>query len=520
MTDTIEWGDDERPRRVWLTRRRRIALAVVGALIAGAVVAWPPFRSWRADIAAAQVQHIWERVQGYDNARVVTLAGAQQRISVLDQAPFARAVTTIETEEAADLDRLARQAKSMRTWEPDVDAARDAVVAATTAQANGLRSQASHPETITVDFAITTAVNPDASSAGVTAFAKLNALRKRHHLTTFVPTSENFHTATDLLAALRRPTDEPLHLHLVTAGVGGITVTDLDTGRVTVRRPLDSPDSASWLSERLFGHSIVGTAADDTLIIPLSPSEPEHLVHSAFVRSSSGSPMWVSSFLNANIRAVDESGRQVGAPVTLPDGLSLTGLGTGTVLLVTTPAEGEVNGPGQPSPLYLLRPGSAHKVKLALTGCPQLPALDGGLIVVPTGNICDYATRLQLFDLSGRLVRTVAVPAGEVVTAPGVCAPDGKHVAVATADVSSNDLFVPTTVRMLDTETGAWLPIEVPSGWIPLSWTPDGKTLLLQETDNSRFSAGQQFGQLAYFRVGDTGVHPIRVAPGESNFLV
>lgn len=520
MTDTIEWGDDERPRRVWLTRRRRIALVVLGALVAGAVVAWPPLRSWRADLAAAEVQHIWERVQGYDNTRVVTLAGAQQRISVLDQAPFARAVTTIETEEAADLDRLARHAKDMRTWTSDVATARDAVVAATTAQARALRTQASRPDAITADFAITTAVSADASSAGVTAFAKLNALQKRHHLKTFAPTAERFHTATDLLAALRRPTDQLLHLHLVTAGVDGITVTDLDTGRVTVRRPLDSRDAVSWLSERLFGRSIVGTVADDTLIIPLSPSEPEHLVHSAFVKSSSGSPMWVSSFRNPNIRAVDELGRQVGAPVTLPEGLSLTGLGTGTVLLVTTPAEAEVNGPGEPSPLYLLRPGSSQKVELALTGCPQLPALDGGLVAVPTGNICDYATRLQLFDLSGRPVRTAAVPAGEVVTGSGVCAPDGKHVAVATADASSNDIFVPTTVRMLDTKTGAWLPVDVPPGWLPLSWTPDGQTLLLQAVDNSRFVPNEQFSQLAYFHIGDTKVHSIRVTPGESNFLI
>jgi len=523
MTDTIEWGDtDERPRRSWLrlNRRRRVALTVAGALVAGGIVAWPPFTSWRADAAARQVQHVWERAQGYDNARLVTLAGVQRTLGALDRPLFARAVTEIEAEEATALDGLVRQARAIRTWRSDVAAARKAVVAALLAQARGLRAQAKQPAAITVDLQMTTGVDAPASAAAYVATTRVEALRKRHHLTAFVPSTERFRSAAETLAALRRPTDQPLHLRLLTSGTAGLTVTDLYTGEV-VRRPLDATDTLSWQVERMFGQSVVGSVDSGTLVVPLDPSRPEHRIADSFVRSSDGSPMWLTSLSNATLFRVDESGAAVGHPVTLPDGMALTGVGTGSLLLATTPPPGEFNGPIRPAPYYLVRPGTAGRTDLAVTGCVQQPALGGGLVVLPTGNICDYATRLQVFDLTGRLVRTAPIPDGALTVTPPVCAPDGRHVALITYDAPPDGTGqTSASVRVLDTTTGTWTTVDAPGDWAPLDWSSDGTTLLLQSTDITRFAPNDQFGELAYLRAGETTLHSIRVAADQAAFLV
>src|SRR6185369_15660495 len=117
------------------------------------------------------------------------------------------------------------QARAIRTWRSDVAAARKAVVAALLAHARGLRAQAKQPAAITVDLQMTTGVDAPASAAAYVATTRVEALRKRHHLTAFVPSTERFRSAAETLAALRRPTDQPLHLRLLTSGTAGLTVT-------------------------------------------------------------------------------------------------------------------------------------------------------------------------------------------------------------------------------------------------------------------------------------------------------
>jgi hypothetical protein len=522
VTDTIGWGEvDERPSRlprVRLNRRRRIALTVVAALIAGGIVAWPSFRSWRADAAARAVQHIWAREQGYDNARVVTLAGVQRKLGVFDKAPFARAVVAIENEEAADYDRLIQQAKSMRTWAPDVTAARDAVVTAMVAQAKALRAQASKPDAIDTDLLVTTALDNASATTADAAGTKVSVMERRHHLKPSVPTTERYGSATAILAVLNRPTDEPLHLRVVTAGADGITVTDLDTGRVVVRRQIDTPDPLAWQAERLLGQSIVANVNGDTLIVPLTPTGSEHLVHDANVMSTTGSPMWVLSLNTPTLRAVDEGGLPVGGPVPLPQEIASAGAGSGSALLFTDGAS-EFDGSLGPSKYYLFRPREGRTVQLPTSGCPNLPSFDGGLIAIPTGNLCGYPDKVQIFDPSGRRLRTADVPGGEVADSVPSCAPDGRHIAVVTSNAQTDPDDPHSQLRILDPRTGSWTTIAGSQNWLPLNWSRDGSTLLVQSLETGLVT-NQRVGQLGYWRVGDSRLHSIRVQADDSNFLL
>ncbi len=522
-TDTIGWGDvDSPPRRLprlRLNRRRRIALAAVAVLVAAGVLAWPSFRSWRADDAARQVQHLWERAQGLDNARVVALSGVQQKAGMLDRLPFARAVSAIDVEEATVLDRLARQAKGIRAWTSDVAAARGAVVRAMTAQAEALRSQATKTGAITVDLPVITGIDDQAVATADVASTRVDALAKKHHLETFAPTTERFHSASTVLAQLNRPTDEPLHLQLVSTGIDGVTVTDLDTGRVAVRRSLDTTDPEGWQPERLFGHSLVGSVDGGTLIIPLSPRGRERLISDTGIASSVGSPMWLLRIDSPALEAVDESGRSVGRAVPSPAGLNPTSMGTGSLLLLTNPDGGFFHSTFVPE-FYLVRPGSGHSIKLPARGCAETAAFEGGLVVVSTGASCDYSNETELFDTSGRLVRTVKLPAGNVTNTFPITAPDGRHVAFVTAPTPTEpDIVLPTQVRILDTATGSWTTVDGSDGWQPLNWSSDGTTLLLQVADGNGFNPTQQFGALAYLRVGSSTLHSIRVAADLTNSL-
>jgi hypothetical protein len=523
VTDTIGWGAvDDPPRRrprVRLTRRRRIALVVVAALVAGGVLAWPSFRSWRADLAAREIQVIWERAQGFDTARVLTLSGTQQRLGILDGASFAEAVAAIEREEAGDLDNLVRQAKAVRTWTADVAAARTAVVTAMRAQAAALRTQAGRTGILLIDLPITTSIDDRANATADVAATKIDALRRPHHLKAFTPLTEHLHSAATVLAVLHRPTDQLLHLQLVTAGVDGVTVTDLDTGKVLVRRSIDSTDPSGWQPERVLGHSLVGSVDAGTLIIPLTPNTSERVVANTYVQSSTGSPMWLATNAGPDLEAVDESGRPVATHLRLPAGAALTGMGTGSVLLVSN-STGDFVGQPMDVRFSLIRPGSTHRIALATTGCTELPGFGAGLVAIPTGEHCDYSSRLEVFDLSGRLVRTARLPRGEVTGAAPVCSPDGKHVAlVATTGPPDPDQPQTMHLRLLDITTGSWTTADDGGGWIPLGWSSDGKTLLVQLIDNARFTPGQQFGQLAYLRLGDPHLHSIRVGPDLSNYL-
>lgn len=523
MTDTIGWGSvDSPPRRLprlRLNRRRRIALAAVVVLVAAGVVAWPPFRSWRADGAARQVQHLWERAQGLDNARVVALSAVQQKAGVLDSLPFARAVSAIDVEEATALDRLVRQAKAIRTWTSDVAAARGAVVRAMAAQGRALRSQATKTGAITVDLPVITGIDDQAVNAADVASTKVDALLKRHHLKTFEPTTERFHSAAAILAQLNRPTDELLHLRLISTGTDGVTVTDLDTGRVTVRRSLDTTDPDGWQAERLFGHSLVGSVDGGTLIIPLNPRGRERLVADTGIASSVGSPMWLYSTDSPTLEAVDETGRRVGREVASPAGLNPTSMGTGSLLLATNPAGAFADSTFFPV-FYLVRPGSGQPVKLVGHGCAQTAAFEGSLVVVPAGVSCNYATEIELFDDSARLLRTVKVPAGDMTNSIPITAPDGRHVAFLTAPTPTEpDVALPAQVRILDTATGSWTTVDSSTGWQPLNWSSDGTTLLLQTVDSTGFNATQQYGALAYVRVGDPTLHSIRVVADLTNYL-
>ena len=523
MTDTIGWGDVDAPSRrlprIRLNRRRRIALTLVAALVAGGIAGWPPFTSWRADAAAAQLRLIWDRSQGLDNTRVLLLSGVQQKAGILDGPSFARAVSDIDGEEATALDRLVRQAKSMRTWTADVGKARAAVVRAMAVQANALRVQAKRTGSITVTLPILTSIDDQSVVDAEAASTRMDALRKKHHLKAFIPTTEHFHSASTILAQLNRPTDQLLHLQLIATGSDGVTVTDLDTGRVTVRRSLDTTDPESWQPERLFGHSLVGNAGGGTLIIPLSPRGRERYIDATGVTSSSGSPMWLNGIGYPTLRALDESGRWVGPALPFPTDVAPTGMGTGSLLLATNPG-GSIDGAVAIIDYYLLHPGSSRRTKLAVTGCPELPAFNGGLVVIPTGDPCDFSSEVELFDLSGRLVRTVKVPAAEVTNTEPVAAPGGTHVAFVTAAAPADvDVQMPTTVRILDTATGSWTTIAHSNSWQPLDWSSDGTTLLLQQVDNGSFNPTQQFGPLAYLRVGDHTLHSIRVSADLANYL-
>jgi len=518
VTDTIGWGDvDSPPRRLpRLTRRRRIALVAVGALVAAGIVAWPSFTSWRADDAARHVQHLWARAQGFDNARILALAGVQSRLGVLDQPAFAHAVALIEDEEAADLDRLARQAKSLRTWTSDVAAARRLVVIAMVKQAAALRAQAGNAD-LPIYLPITSTIDAPSGAALGLAAAKIDALQAHRHLKAVAPTTEHFHSATRALAMLRRPTDQPLHLRLVAAGLDGVTVTDLDTGRV-VHRVLDTTNPEGFQPMRLFGNSVVGSVDGATLFIPLNVTGRERLIPNGYPASSIGSPLWLSALGSPALQAVDESGRPVGRRVNLPANFQVIGTGTGSVLPASALST-QFNGPDVTAPYYLFRPATKTLTKLATMGCAQIPTLAGRIVVVPASETCGSSDELQLFDLSGRALRVVKLPAGESASGQVVCSPDGAEIAVATS--LSPDAEVPGTehVRLLDARTGTWTRVDDADGWIPAAWSSDGTTLLLQLIDNSLFLPGQQYGQLAYLRVGDPTLHSVRVAADLGNYL-
>jgi hypothetical protein len=522
VTDTIGWGEvDERPRRlpmVRLNRRRRVALLVVAALVAGGVVGWPPFRSWRADEAARQVQRLWARMQGLDNQRIQTLAAVQRTAGSLDRVPFARAVAAVDTEEAADLDRLVRQARSMRTWTNDVTVARKAVVAAMVTQAKALRAQAGGLVAISIDLPLTTSVDETASAADDEASVAIDRLQSHRHLLPVGPVTAHFAAAAGVIAALLRPTDELLHLRLVTSGSNATVVTDLDTGKVVLDRALDTNDSVAWQPGRVVGNTLVGAVDADVLFVPLTPGGAAHLVANVSVQSSLGSPIWVQPFLDRTLRAVDLDGRRVGRAVTLPPGLTLTAMGTPTVLLAASAPADAVTQTDNPTTYYLFHPRTGRVTKLATATCPQLPSF-GGVVVLPGGPKCDYATALDIYDLSGRRTRTVTFPRNDVMASPPVCSDDGAHVALLTSPrPASESVDPPAVLRVLDTRTGVWTAVHAPRDWVPLEWSSDNRTLLVQQTSNL-LDGSQQFGELGYLRVGDTTLHSIRVAPDAGDFL-
>jgi hypothetical protein len=524
VTDTIGWGDVDAPPRqlprlLRLSRRRRVALVVVAALIAGGVVGWPPFRSWRADEAARQVQRLWARMEGLDNRRIQTLAAAQRTAGSLDRVPFARAVVAIDTEEAADLDRLVQQARSMRTWTNDVTVARKAVIAAMVTQAKALRDQAAGLVAISVDLPLTTSVDATSSAAADEASVAIDRLQSHRHLLPVGPIDAHFSAAAGVLAALLRPTDQPLHLRLVTSGSAATLVTDLDTGKVLLDRALDTNDSNAWQPDRVVGDMLLGTVEADVLFVPLTPGGQAHRVANVSVQSSVGSPVWVQPFLDRRLQAVDVDGRRVGRPVTLPPGLTLIGMGTPNVLLAASAPPDAVTESDHPTTYYLFDPRTGRVTRLATIVCPQLPSF-GGVVVLPGGPKCDYATALDIFDLAGRHTRTVTFPRGDVLESPPVCSDDGAHVALLTSPrPAAENVEPPTVLRVLDTRTGVWTTVHAPPGWVPLEWSSDNRTLLMQRTNNNLFDGTQQFGELGYLQVGDTTLHSIRVAADMGDFL-
>jgi len=527
VTDTIGWGDVDRPprlprvlpARLRLNRRRRIALVVVAALVAGGIVAWPSFRSWRANDAARQVQRIWTQMQGLDDSRVVLLDSTQRALGPLDRAAFVRAVVVTEDEEAADLDRLARQARAMRTWTADVAAARNAVVAALVTQAKALRAQAATPADLTIDMNVLTSLDDAASGASDAAANLMERLQSRYHLKDLATPNVKFPASASIVAALRRPTDEPLHLRLVSTDAESTVVTDLDTGRVLVRRTMNSNDSAAWEPDRVVGGSLLGGIDADTVFVPLDVTSPQRLIANTSVQSSVGSPIWLASYLDNELQAYDASGRRVGRGVPLPAGVNSTSLGTPTALLVTSlpPPNSPIV---VPSRFYLFHPATGVETRLATTGCPQLVDLQANLVVLPTGPQCDYADELELYDLSGRFLRTVPLPGGEVLASSPITSPDGMHVAVVTAPrpVPGQDMAA-GALRLLDTRTGSWTTVPRAGGWFPLHWSSDGRVLLVQSNDND-FNPAPQSGHLGYLRMGEMALHSIRVMPGGiGNFL-
>jgi hypothetical protein len=530
VTDTIGWGDvDDKPRRLdrlpWaarvprvpLRRRQRIALLVVAALVVGLVAAWPPFRSWRADEAARHVQRIWARAEGLDIARVAVLASAQIRIATVDKPTFDQAVGSVDDEEVVALAALRRQTLEMRTWAGDVAAASRAVSAALAADIRGLKAESARRNTLATDQSLSTVLDEVEGAAVDAAEQAVDRLAVRRHLKPLAATHEHLGAAKGALQQLSRPTDEQLHMRLVSAGPDGIAVVDLDTGRVVLRRQPSGASGSGWFPNRLIGNAIVGSADAETLIEPLTSSGREHALLGSQLLSSTGTPMWLLDSAGHG-EAFDETGRRVAGPVTLPL-VAITGFGTGSVLLVSeasaqaTPLPFDQSSTQPVEHYSLLRPTTGQRTPLRVTGCPQLPALGLQLVAVPTGPTCEAPTQLQLFDPNGRHVRTVSVPRGVLQSVP-VVSPDGKYVVLAVG--STNDPQA-ASVDLLDVVAGTWQTIGSSAGWEPQQWSADSTTLLLHLVDGQ---AGRGFGQLAYFRLGGSRLHSIRVLSDDTNFLI
>jgi hypothetical protein len=261
----------------------------------------------------------------------------------------------------------------------------------------------------------------------------------------------------------------------------------------------------------MLGHALVGQDNRRIVIVPLS-SARVHVVRGDSVISSSGSPMWVYD-LNGTLSAYDEGGHRVSGPVPVGH-QALAGNGDAEKVLVDDSTQEP--GMGRPSTYHLFAPATGRTTLLPTKGCAQVPAIGGGVVVVPTGDQCEVTRTLDVFRLDGSLLRMARIPGTESLGAPPLPSPDGRYVALRlnNPDDVISDLG---NLAILDMASGRWTVIRDTSTWDTAGWSSDGSVLLMHNQD---VGAATTFSTLAYLRPGESRLRSLRVAAGEANFLV
>ena len=508
MTETIGWGDvdiDVAPPRHRRLRRVLLWPAVL-AVVAGVALA-PSARAKLAGNAVGWLGRQWAIAKAYDANRTSLEAAALQRVAAADRPLYAHLVTLLDWEEAARLRTIARAVGGHRSWTGDVHAAAAAVRRALLAEAHDLDGDAGHTTaTFGTDVFLETPTQAATQNLLLDADRSVTQAARRHHVrlnTRLRPADGQLRSAASVLATLRRLTNHPLDLHIALSHDGSLDMWDLATGRVKTDladarhfsdflQPLMRlGDGALFMSDH--GPQLIGTDGSSTrLALP---------THAQYFPAGDGT-LWVATL--GTWRHYDGAGRPDGPAYRTPAGYSngaIAASGRSVVLALDSPE------PGTRSVLWT--PSTGRLV--------PLPGACDAAIVGSRDAIayvsCDQVS-LSVMDMRTGHRRTVVTPPGTVVDEVAMAlSPDGRRLAFRASPLNGED--VNGTLMVLDTRTGAMTDIS--GATLPLSWSADGKTLLVSS------DVGENAYSLpyAYWNEGMAHPEPIRIpVTGQSDYAI
>jgi len=350
--------------------------------------------------------------------------------------------------------------------------------------------------TFRTDLFLETPTQAATQSLLLDASRAVDAVVRRHHLRAPVkvaPQQARLTSATSVLATLDRVTNAPVDLRLAISHDGTLDIWDLATGRphIDVATGPDNPDFSQPLlrlgEEALFasndGPRLIGSDGRSHRIGLPQPAE--------YFPAGDGS-LWVAS--NGTWTHVDASGHRTGRTYRTPVGYSdgaMAAAGSTVILAENSPEAGTQAAIWTPSSGRLVPVAGACDG--AVTGARDAVAFVG----------CDQLT-LGVMNVKTGRVRTVRTPPGTRVDEAGMAlSPDGTRLAFQASPL--NGIDTNGSLMLFDATTGR---VDVIArATIPLSWSPDGSTLLVsRDVGENLYTV--PFG---YWKQGMSQPEPIRI---------
>ena len=483
VTDVIGRGDVESVPRAGRRRRRpprlpRWVLVAAAALAAVAVVVVPPARTHLAREAATWLRATWEDRGRYDDARAAAIAAAGDRTGAADSRLMADVARAVDVAELRVLARMTDAIGRHRMWAGDLDDAAEAAVRAMRSELAVLRRDS-------------TSVNPsigylvDASTLTLSTQAdEVIAVATAHHHAAQPPVGvHQFELPPAVSDRLSRTTDQPTGLALLARTSGGRVLLDLDSGRRTAVPRL--------LAGLAIGRRVVGQAGNSVFLLDPRTGRRIDLARGRFLTLlgvDSGS-IWVTAL--HRLRHFGSDGRQIGGWHTEPPRVTPSRATDNAVLVFSddTPFAGTV-----------WYPSTGRLVTLPQRCFGQTTTGGGRVVLMPCGARGGPAA---LYDVRSGSLTQVRVPRGVFIA--DMAQPisgDGRLLAVTTERGPSRAAVVHLPTGRFDAAPG-------PPNLVPVSWSPDGRWLLLTDRD-SMFGNSSQV-RIALWRIGSRSLLPVRL---------
>jgi len=484
VTDVIGTGHVEAPPRRRLRVPRWASWVAVLAVVIGAFVV-PAARAKLADRAAAWLLQQWSQRAAYDDARAAVIGQVVDKAGALDEHVIVEAAAVADREEARALSTMAHRLTARRMWAGDVSRTRDTAVAALRFEVRTLLRDAGDVQP-TAGYLFT----PSLDKVVAVAAARIASMARHRHLHSIRVAGVQLPPVTSALDRLRRPTDFPTGLSVVTDDVSGPHVVDLNTGAVTnLPRPGE-------LGTEFWDGGVALSTPRGVHLLDAHGRTRAVLGHDDAVLLSVGGPtVWLRS--SRGVRRFDVAGRPLTRWIPVPAHWMASG-GAGRFVVL-----GHFTDEGPPQE-QLWDPLTGVRRELPFVCFGGWISAGNRLLALP----CEGDRVVTTLDLTTGKMHRLRLPApvsGSAAETLNPMSPSGDRFTVVIN--SDNGL----QAELLDLRSGRLMPTPIDIGLAPVGWSADGQWVLLAES--ASLFPGRR-AQVALWRPGDGRMTSVRLPVG------